>query len=546
MGSEPRSAPDEGTPPAALRFGPFTLLPAEHRLLRDGAEVPLGSRAFDVLRALALRPGRLVTKDELLAEVWRGLVVEESNLHVQVSQLRKAVGADTIATVPGLGYRFVAPLRAEGPATAGPVGPARADARRLSVLVLPFVESAADAADAWFADAVTDDVIAQLSRLRGATVIASGTALAFRDEAVDWARAARELGVRYVLHGRIARDEDGIEVVARLSDAATRAVIWSDRFEVARSAIRRIRHELVARLAAALGLELLQAEARRLGTLAPASPVADELVMQALTVGGSNWSRDHYARAGELYERALAIEPDHAGARAGRALSRAIHALAWPDARIAARIAAAEADALRALAADSLEPNAHWALSVVRQQQYRLDAAIAAIDTAIELDPNAVGPIGWRGELLKFHLDTDAARAAHRRVLELSPRDPHRWGVLARLGIVEVVAGDPAAAVPWLERSFALQPYWLTRSFLLAAHASLGDAGRLRELRAQHAAGAAEQAEHNAWNRVSDQPGFLARMREHVFAPLVASGVLPDFAMADAWIARQRRHGVPG
>jgi hypothetical protein len=117
--------------------------------------------------------------------------------------------------------------------------------------------------------------------------------------------------------------------------------------------------------------------------------------------------------------------------------------------------------------------------------------------------------------------------------------------VLARLGIVEIVAGDPVAAVPWLERSLALQPFWLARSFLVVAYASLGGGPRLRELLAQHADGAAERAEHNAWNRVSDQPGFLARMREHYFAPLVATGVLPDFALADAWIARQRRRGVP-
>ena len=89
------------TAAAAFRFGPFVLQPAQRRLLRDGAPVQLGARAFDVLCALVSRPGELLRKDWLLATVWNDLVVEEANLHVQVSQLRKAIGSDAVATVPG-------------------------------------------------------------------------------------------------------------------------------------------------------------------------------------------------------------------------------------------------------------------------------------------------------------------------------------------------------------------------------------------------------------------------------------------------------------
>jgi TolB-like protein len=532
-------------PGGAVRFGAFMLVPDEQRLARGEVDVPLGARAFDVLRVLAERPGRLVTKDELLARVWRGLVVEESNLQVQVSQIRKAIGADAIATVPGLGYRFVAhvdPVPADGAAAAPGVG--AAPDRALSVLVLPFVESSAPADEAWYADAITDDVIARLSRIRGATVIATPTSLAFKGEAIDWAAAARGLGVRYVLHGRIERDAEGIEVTARLSDAATRAVVWSDCIEVAHAALRRIRHELVARLCAALGLELLQAEARRLGAHGEGSPDANALVMRGRAAGGSNWaSRAHYVESLAMFERALAIEPDHAEALAEHALALAVQPYAWPGPDIAAQIARAEAGALRALALDSLNPVAYYALSVVRQQQYRIDEAMVAIESAIALDPNGVGLVAWRGELLKFRCDTDGARAAVLRALELSPRDPHRWVLFNRMGTIEIVAGNAAAAVPWYERSIALHPYWLTRTFLMAAYAATGGGDRLRELKAQSAAGAAEQTVYNTWNRVTDDPEFLRRMRDHLFAPLVACGVLPHMGIAEAWIARQRRRG---
>jgi predicted ATPase/DNA-binding winged helix-turn-helix (wHTH) protein len=98
---------------AAFRFSRFTLFPARRQLLLDGAPVALGARAFDLLHVLAVRRDRTVTKSELLDLVWPDVVVEEGNLHVQVSALRKILGERVIVTVPGRGYRFVAPLSEE-------------------------------------------------------------------------------------------------------------------------------------------------------------------------------------------------------------------------------------------------------------------------------------------------------------------------------------------------------------------------------------------------------------------------------------------------
>ncbi len=101
------------SPSARLRFGlagRFELKPAERRLLVDGQVATLGGRALDLLIALASQPDHLFTKSELLDRVWPNLVVEEANLQMQISNLRKVLGGDAIATVPGRGYRFVAPL----------------------------------------------------------------------------------------------------------------------------------------------------------------------------------------------------------------------------------------------------------------------------------------------------------------------------------------------------------------------------------------------------------------------------------------------------
>ena len=136
------------------RFGRFELQPAERRLLLDGQPVTLGARAFDLLVVLVERSGRLVAKNDLLTLVWPGLVVEENNLQVHVSALRKLLGQSAVATIPGRGYRFELPVeRGDGhapeSATAGgaPTAPVPVRARtNLPTGLLSLYGRAADVA----------------------------------------------------------------------------------------------------------------------------------------------------------------------------------------------------------------------------------------------------------------------------------------------------------------------------------------------------------------------------------------------------------------
>lgn len=111
----------DSAPPASCRFGQFELRADECLLLANGAPVALGARAFALLVVLVERAGRLVTKNDLLALVWPGLVVEENNLQVQVSALRKLLGPTALTTIPGRGYRFDLPVERPGgvPTAAG-------------------------------------------------------------------------------------------------------------------------------------------------------------------------------------------------------------------------------------------------------------------------------------------------------------------------------------------------------------------------------------------------------------------------------------------
>src|SRR5437762_3712596 len=117
----------------AFAFGPFRLLAARRELLAHGVPVTLGQRAFEILLLLVSRHGQLVTKDELMAEIWPGVVVEENNIQVHISAVRKVLAAAGdgdryLLTVAGRGYRFVAPVTREG-AASRPEAAAAAGAR---------------------------------------------------------------------------------------------------------------------------------------------------------------------------------------------------------------------------------------------------------------------------------------------------------------------------------------------------------------------------------------------------------------------------------
>jgi len=127
----------------------------ERRVLRAGVAQPLGSRAFDLLRVLIERRGQVVTKDELMLLVWPGLVVEENNLTVQISAVRKAIGAEAIRTVPGRGYQLaVDAIAIEPSASAAAVAgnlPAQAKRHQAVATRRAHARFVADDSDARFA-----------------------------------------------------------------------------------------------------------------------------------------------------------------------------------------------------------------------------------------------------------------------------------------------------------------------------------------------------------------------------------------------------------
>src|SRR6516164_9729259 len=170
-----------------ISFGHFRLDLDRRELRRDGEPVKLHGRALDILCALATAKGKVVGKDELMARLWPGRIVEEGNIHVHVSALRKALdehgeGHSYVVTVPGRGYRLA------GLAGSPEAVPSAAQGLPLpdkpSIAVLPFVNMSGDPEQEYFADGMVEDITSALSKLRWFFVIARNSAFAYKGRAI--------------------------------------------------------------------------------------------------------------------------------------------------------------------------------------------------------------------------------------------------------------------------------------------------------------------------------------------------------------------------
>ena len=222
-------APMPGQP---IAFGPFLLNPDNGTLFRDGELVAIGQRGALLLGALLKSPGQVRTKAELMDAAWPGTAVEESNLSVQIASLRKLLGpapdgGEWIATIPRVGYRFVA----EPDATADRTPAARSEPVIPSLAVLPFQNLSGDPEQDYFADGVVEDIITALSRFKSFAVIARNSSFVYKGRAVDVRQVAKELGVRYVLEGSVRRAGERLRITAQLVDGDDGAHLWADKFD---------------------------------------------------------------------------------------------------------------------------------------------------------------------------------------------------------------------------------------------------------------------------------------------------------------------------
>ena len=419
-------------------FADHTLDTARRELRRGSEIVALEPQVFDLLVYLAQNSDRVVSKDDLIADVWGGRIVSDSTLTSRINAARKAVrdnGEDqrVIRTVPRKGIRLVCPVETR-PHDPGPdVSVLHADiiqeqARafplpdRPAIAVLPFNNMSGDPEQEYFSDGISEDIITALSKLRWFFVIARNSSFTYKGKAANVKQIGQELGVGYVVEGSVRKVGDRVRITAQLNDVATGAHVWAERYDRDLKDVFAVQDEITEAIVAAIEPQIYAAENFRAQRKAPDSMDAWDLVMRALS---HYWrvTRQDNVVAQALLEKAVAIDRNYGQALGVLASSHTFCAhMGWED--MAAAVPTAETAARTAIQIDRDDAWAHYALAHVHLFARRFDDSLAEFELALGLNPNFSLAQGFYGLALSYCGRWEDANTAANRALRLSPRDP--------------------------------------------------------------------------------------------------------------------------
>jgi TolB-like protein len=317
---------DAPVPADAFLFDAFCFDRRAGALFRrddKGAAIPvaIGSRGLAVLAILMARHGDLVSKDKIMQAVWPGTVVEDNNLTVQISALRRVLDegradGSCIQTVPGRGYRFTVPVTLVATDTAAlwPSGPLPLPDKP-SLAVMPFQNISGDPEQEYFADGMVEEIITALSRITWLFVIARNSSFTYKGQAVDVKQVGRELGVRYVLEGSVRKAGVRVRISAQLIDAATGAHLWADRFDSPLEEIFELQDKVAVSVAGVIEPTLQAAETARSAYRSTIDLTAFDLFLRASRLR-LQFERNNHVQRIDLLGQAIERDPHYGPALA--------------------------------------------------------------------------------------------------------------------------------------------------------------------------------------------------------------------------------------
>jgi TolB-like protein/class 3 adenylate cyclase len=266
------------------------------------------------------------------------------------------------------------------PTASPPANTEATPAPRLSIVVLPFANLSNDPEQQYFTDGITDDLTTDLSRLQNVLVISRNTAFTYKDQRVDAKKIGRELGVRYVLEGSIRRSGNEVRINAQLIDAATNTHLWAERFDHDIGNLFAVQNEITSRIANTLGWELIGAEIAR----PTDQPDALDYLLRgrAVLAAGVN-VRENIEKAVDLFERALALDPNSVEAQSQLANALIIGSQSKDPAAAAADVQRAKELLAQALAASPNDSFTHKAKGRLLRSTRRCGEAIPEFEIAL-------------------------------------------------------------------------------------------------------------------------------------------------------------------
>jgi adenylate cyclase len=348
-------------------------------------------------------------------------------------------------------------------------------APRLSIVVLPFTNLSKDPEQQYFADAITEDLTTDLSRISDLLVISRNTAFTYQGKRVNTKQIGRELCVRYVLEGSVRRLGKQVRVNAQLIDAERDAHLWAERFEGDVSDLFGLQDEITSRIAVALNLELVGAEATR----SIEHPDALDYILRGRAAVSNPRSRGTYAEGISLFENALALDPQSVAAQSWLAVALAGRVINQMTDTTGADIARAEGLVTRALAASPRSVTVHFAKGEVLRAQRRYDEAIPEYETVLAFDRNSVSGLAALGHCKLMTGSIEDVIPLMERAIRVSPRDPQIAVMNYRIGEVYLLQSRTDEAIASLERARSANlELAYVRAFLASAYALKGETER--------------------------------------------------------------------
>lgn len=454
------------------RFRDFLLDLDAYELRRGDDVVHIEPRVFDLLRFFVANAGRVLTRDEIIAEVWHGRFVSDAAVSTAIKAVRKALGDSGteqtyIRTVRGRGFQFVpdalemisSTVQMAERAAPERSGEAKEDERSASPLaappriaVLPLFPLTMDDELRVLGDAISQEVILELSRLHWLFVIARGSSFQFRGQELDLPKAGAILGANYFVSGTIVRSGKDCLITIELCQTDSGNVIWADSIATASGELMHMRSKLAARIVGALEPRI------QLNESMMAAKVPTEQLGAWAAYHRGLWHMYRFnlhdnTAASSLFSRAIALDPSFARAHAGLSFTHFQSALIGysPDVDTEKRKARQYAD--RSMELDPLDPFVNLTMGRVEWISGNLEESLGWMERSISLSPNyafAIYNSALVGTLLGDG-ETNEIRVA--KAMALSPIDPLGYAMLATRALTYAVRGDFPTAAKWANRA---------------------------------------------------------------------------------------------
>jgi TolB-like protein/predicted Zn-dependent protease len=333
-----------------------------------------------------------------------------------------------------------------------------------SIVVLPFVNMSKDPEQDYFSDGLTETLTGDLTRLSGLFVIARNSAFTYKGKAVKVQDVGREMGVRYVLEGSVLKSGDQLRINAQLIDATTGYHLWSQRYDRPLKDIFALQDEIVQKIVTTLKLQLSLQEQGYI-----VRKHTDNLEAYDYHLRGLEYfwrlTKEANAQARQIFEKALALDPQYAEAYAGLGWTYYLEWV-WRWSTDSQTLERAFELAQQAVALEDSLPVAHSLLSCVYALKQQYDQAIAEGERAIALDPNNADSYAFQAEALNLAGRPEEALRRVEQAMRLNPRYPPFY--LFESGVAYRLTGRYAEAVAALKEFISRSPTHLNAHTNLA------------------------------------------------------------------------------